>query len=285
MWPFTGGCHYTDQSCTRYQTACGSYPVHGFHREGDLSRRLWKRKRRAYSNIEDLTIVGLSRCLADEARSSSLSKGRSVENLPHPIDTSVFRAVDDRVARELRNLPKDGKIVLIGAMGATSNPRKKYDLLVNVLQSINDADTHLCVFGATSGETDRLAAIPIHFVGGLHDDVSLAILYSAADVVVVPSRSEAFGQTASEAMACGTAVVDFAATRLLGIVDHTINGYLARAYESSDLADGICWVLSEQERGNTLGVAAREKVVESFDHQVVARQHKALYERILSDRS
>ena len=52
-------------------------------------------------------------------------------------------------------------------------------------------------------------------------------------------RQEAFGQTAFERLACGTPVVCFDATGLLDIVEHQINGYLAKPFDTSDLAAGI----------------------------------------------
>jgi len=63
--------------------------------------------------------------------------------------------------------------------------------------------------------------------------------YSAADVLVVPSIQESLGQSASEAMACGTPVVAFSDTGLSDIVDHKVNGYLAKTYFEEDLARGI----------------------------------------------
>lgn len=62
--------------------------------------------------------------------------------------------------------------------------------------------------------------------------------------MIVPSRQEAFGQTASEAMACETPALAFAHTGLLDIIDNKINGYLAEPYDTDDLAHGIEWILN-----------------------------------------
>ena len=80
------------------------------------------------------------------------------------------------------------------------------------------------------------------------DDLSLRLLYSAADVMVVPSIQEAFGQTASEAQACGTPVAAFKIGGLLDVVSHKETGYLADPYDPKSLAYGINWIIEDEER-------------------------------------
>lgn len=114
-----------------------------------------------------------------------------------------------------------------------------------------------------------------------HDDVSLRLLYSAADVMVVPSLQEAFGQTASESMACGRPVVAFAATGLLDLVDHKMSGYLAKPFDTKDLARGIDWIL-QHENPEQLAQAARVKVLREFDSKVVVQKYIQLYKEVLN---
>lgn len=113
----------------------------------------------------------------------------------------------------------------------------------------------------------------------MHDDVTLRVLYSAADVMVVPSLQEAFGQTASEAMACGTPVVAFGATGLLDIADHQENGYLAEPFNVNDLAKGIDWVL-QHSSPQTLANHAVKKIRLCFDYRVVAPEYIELYRSV-----
>jgi glycosyltransferase involved in cell wall biosynthesis len=98
--------------------------------------------------------------------------------------------------------------------------------------------------------------------------------------MVVPSRYEAFGQTASEALACGTPVVAFDVTGLKDIVDRQQNGYLAQPYDSEDLARGIAWVLEDAQRHEKLCRNAREKVEAKFTLAVQAREYQKLYQQI-----
>jgi len=109
----------------------------------------------------------------------------------------------------------------------------------------------------------------------------LSQLYSAADVAVVPSLQEAFGKTLIEAMACATPVVAFASGGPLDIIEHRVDGYLAKPYCPSDLATGLAWCLQETAQGREPGAAARRKVKAEFDIQVIADRYHDLYKRVL----
>jgi glycosyltransferase involved in cell wall biosynthesis len=87
--------------------------------------------------------------------------------------------------------------------------------------------------------------------------------------------------TASEALACGTPVVAFDVTGLKYLVDRQHNGYLAKPYETEDLARRIAWVLEDLDRHQKLCRSARLKVEEKFILEVQARAYKNLYEEIL----
>jgi glycosyltransferase involved in cell wall biosynthesis len=113
------------------------------------------------------------------------------------------------------------------------------------------------------------------------DGTSLVCAYSAADVMVVPSIQESWGQTASESLTCATPVVAFKATGLKDIVDHQQNGYLANPFEIEDLAQGIAWVLEDTERYQKLRHSAREKAEREFALELQARRYLSLYSEIL----
>lgn len=281
MWAFSGGCHY-DDFCGRFSGSCSSCPQLKSHSH-DISHLIWSRKRRSWKGIP-MTIVAPSTWLASEAKRSSLFHDLRVDVIPHGTDLSVFRPIDKPLAREILGLPKEGRLVLFGAMGGTGDVRKGYQYLEPALKRLaampGHEDLSLVIFGASEpAEVPRLG-FPIYYLGRLHDDVSLAVLYSAADVTVTPSMQEAFGMTASESLACGTPVVAFGATGPLDVIDHKINGYLAAPYEMEDLANGISWVL-DKARSKNLAFEARKKCETKFELNAVARQYVTLYEELI----
>lgn len=279
MWAFTGGCHY-DEECGAYKYRCGSCKVLGSTKPNDLSRKIFNKKLKSYVKHENLTVVGLSRWLADCAIKSTLFKKNEVVCVPNPIDTLVYSPLDKNIAREIFRLPIDKKLILFGAMGATSDPRKGYKALCEALVKLKSDNIELVVFGSSKPKVSEEFKFKTHYLGLLHDDVTLRTLYSAADVMVVPSMQEAFGQTASESMSCGTPVVAFSCTGLLDIVEHLKTGYLAKPFDTTDLANGIEWVLSAPNY-NELSSNARNKVMIEFDSQVVAKRYIKLYENVL----
>lgn len=277
-WAFTGGCHIMWE-CERYKHSCGACPRLGSQEEDDLSRKVWLRKQNGFSQLPNMTIVGLSNWLANSASQSSLFHAHQVVCLPNPINTQAFSPFNKTQARALLNLPQDKKLIAFGAMSATSDINKGFKQLTEALSLISQ-DYELVVFGSSEPQFPPNFKQTAHYLGHLHDEISLRVLYSAADVMVVPSIQEAFGQTAAESMACGTPVVAFGATGLLDIVDHQLNGYLAQPFDIQELANGIDWVI-QHKQPEQLSLAAREKVIREFDSKVVSIKYIDLYKKIL----
>ena len=285
MWPFTGGCHYSED-CDRYRQSCGSCPLLSSHKESDLSRWVWQRKATAWRDL-DLTIVSPSEWMADCARDSALLGKRSIEVIPHGLNTRVYKPIDRTVARQALNLPLSKTLILFGAVRATDDPRKGFHLLQPALSKLlrlnQDGEIELVVFGSAESKTFTDLGYPTHALGQLRDDLSLALAYSAADVMVVPSLQESFGQTASEALACGVPVVAFKTTGLIDIIDHQQDGYLAEPFDVDDFARGMAWVLENPDRHQAMSIAARQKVETKFTLELQAQRYQDLFQNRLGE--
>lgn len=284
MWAFTGGCHYA-QNCDRYYQSCGACPNLKSDRETDLSRQVWRRKQKAFKQ-SNLTVVASSKWLGECAKKSSLLQDKEVRVIPLGLDLQQYQAINQQVARQILHLPQDKQLILFGSTtGAGGEYRKGFHLLKPALQILERSETRspfeLLIFGGS--KTSQLPGINIkaHHLGQFHDDVSLSLVYAAADVMIVPSLQEAFGQTASEALACGTPVVAYRATGLQDIVTHQQDGYLAEPFEIEDLARGIAWVLDNPERQRQLSIKARQKAEQEFDWKLQGDRYLALYRDIL----
>lgn len=280
MWAFTGGCHY-DEECRAYQNQCGQCPILRSDKKFDLSRTVWLRKKANFALLTNLRIVGLSKWLADCASSSSLFKNNSVVNIPNPIETQNFAPFDQAAARQLFNLPLDKKLILFGAMGASSDPRKGFNELAYALEILSP-DYELVVFGSREPETSQGFKQKAHYLGNLNDDISLRVIYSAADVMVVPSVQENLSNAIMESLACGTPIVCFAIGGNSDLVEHKQFGYLAKPFDTKDLANGINWIIQHKNK-EQLSLAARKKVLRDFDSTLVAKKYIELYSQMLTN--
>lgn len=287
MWAFTGGCHYSED-CEKYINSCGACPQLNSDKDNDITRRIWRRKKRAYKDV-DLTIVTPSRWLAECAKRSSLFSNLEVQVISYGLNTGIFKPIDKLTAKSILNLPKNKKIILFGAMSATTNRLKGFQYLKEAISKlkkmkvINKHELCLVIFGASHSKDIEKIPFEIRFLGRLYDDFSLALSYSAADVFVGPSLEEAFGQIYTESMSCGTPCVAFDHGGPKDIVDHKINGYLAEYKISKSLAGGIEWILEDENRAFKLGESARKKAVEKYSLEIQARRYLSLYEKLLSE--
>lgn len=283
MWPFTGGCHYSG-GCLKFQTYCHSCPVLGSNRKSDLSNSIWRRKMKAWRNL-DLHIVSPSKWLADLAGSSTVFKDKPIHVIPNSIDTNVFRRLDKTAARQLLGIDQDKKIILFGAASATSDSRKGFHLLRDALNDLKQkqkaGNLLLVVFGASEPKDAPPFDIPTKYLGNLVDDISLITIYSAADLFLLPSLEDNLPNTIMESMACGLPSVAHAVGGVAEMVDHMETGYLSKLNSSEDLSFGISWVLEDQQRWDMLSNNAAQKARKFYTSQVIAEKHLSLYESIL----
>lgn len=216
---------------------------------------------------------------------SKLFEGQEASTIANCLDTEIFKPIEKELARKILNLPINKKIILYGAIGGTKNPNKGYIKLEQAKEYLfkeGQKDLLFLVFGNDYKRVERNDEVETHYLGHLSDDFTLALVYSAADVMVLPSLQDNLPNTAVEAIACGTPVVAFNTGGLPDIVDHNENVYLAEPYSSNDLARGIEWVLADENRNKWLSKQARKKAEEQFDIEKVAKRYIELYKKVVA---
>lgn len=276
-WAFTGGCHYT-RDCEGFKRQCGCCPQLGSSGENDHSRYLIRRKEEVFGKL-DITVVAPSRWLADMARQSSLFAKRRIQVIPNGLDTEIFKPVHKHTARERLGIQSENPVLLFGTQVVT-DPRKGWDLLCAALRGLEGPYT-LLVFGQGNACVENAPHITVCQLGSFADDQSLALIYSAADVYVCPSREDNLPNTVAEALACGTPCAAFAINGLLDMIEHQKNGWLAKPFDSADLAEGIDWLIQYSDQ-DQLRRAARGKAVSEYSLTVMGNRYMALYEDVLN---
>lgn len=279
MWPFTGGCNY-DWECKKFQRTCGYCPLIQSNKEYDISRKNYNKKREIFNSIKNLKIVSPSNWLAGTTKESSLFSGRDIEVIPNTIDVNKYKPIDKSIARSILNLPLNKKIVLYGAVGGMKDLRKGAKYLISALQSLNKSDLTLVTFGANENSAINNSGIDVINMKKLYDDYTLSLVYSAADVTVVPSIQENLSLTIMESLSCGTPVAAFNIGGNSDMIVHLDNGFLATPYEEESLAEGIMWIINYNDY-NKLSLSARHNCMNNYAYGKIASQYISLYKSLL----
>ncbi len=277
MWAMCGTEHYTMDPAPYHVPPDGAGPDW-------FSRWTFARKQAAFARIGSLDIAAPSRWLASEFERSALFAGRRVHVIANGIDTDVFAPVDRRAARAEFGFDPDRKIVLFGSAGGTADPRKGFDLLVTALRQLGSEQAGGASLVAFGGGAVPDIGMPTINLGPIAERARLARLYSAANVMIVPSRMENLSLTVLESLACGTPVIAFDIGGMPDMVIPEKTGWLVAPFETADMARRIGYALAQSEaEASAMRAACRELAVEQFSRKVEAAQMVALFNRILSD--
>ena len=280
MNPFTGGCHY-DRNCGKFTGACGACPELGSREEADLSRRIWKRKSEALKKMPAgrFRIVADSSWLASQAKRSSVFREFSVEAIHYGLDVETFAPRDRAAARSVLGLPPSAKIILFVADHPNIR-RKGFATLVDALTVLSkDREPFLLSMGRDKPEFSK--PFPHLHIGYVVEERYQSVIYSAADIFVIPSLQEALGQTALEAMACGTPVVGSDAGGIPEIVRDGATGLLFPAGDPRSLAAAIEKLLGDEKRLAVMGEECRRVALEGYTLEIQAKRYAKLYEEML----
>jgi glycosyltransferase involved in cell wall biosynthesis len=191
MWSFTGHCAYS-YTCTKWQTGCGKCPDLEIYPsvQRDNTAIEWKLKNWVYSR-SNLTIVAPSRWLVEQAEASMLNHF-PIHHIPYGIDTTIYQPLDKQQCRSVLNIPKNKQVLLFGAANL-ADTRKGGDLLhqalVNLPQNIKD-NTIILTLGGSGEALEKAIGIPTLSFGYVTSDHLKAIIFSAADLFIFPTRAD-----------------------------------------------------------------------------------------------
>lgn len=280
MWAFCGGEHYTpDFPEARFRKGYLKENRPKGERGPDLNRKTWEKKRQHWMN-QQFNIVCPSTWMAACVRESVLFERSAVHVIPYPLDMdSVWKPVARNAARRRLGIDLATNVVLFGAIGGLQDHIKGGDLLRQGIEKIaSRIDISLMIYGQSEPSGEYKWPCPVHWLGEVDDDRILATAYSAADVMVVPSRQDNLPNTAIEAQGCGTPVVAFKIGGLTDIVTHLKTGWLAKPFDTEDLAEGILWILEDKNRWNELSETSRSSAYAKYDPQIIAHKYAGVYE-------
>jgi glycosyltransferase involved in cell wall biosynthesis len=281
MWTFTGGCHYAGD-CNHFLNDCGNCKFLRNPDDNDISKKGWFGKEEIYQQNKNIVFIACSEWLADVAKNSSLLKGFRVEVIPNPIKTEIYTPLDKALLRKKWEIDLDAKIILFGA--ANINDKRKgliylLEALTFLKKSDGNSKIQVLLFGKNKTLDISQLPFPAKSFSIVNDEQKLVEIYNLADVFVLPSLEDNLPNMVMEALSCAIPVVAFDQGGIPEMLDHQQNGYIAKYKSAEDLANGIHWVLSQE--NENLSNNAREKVLNSYSEDIVAEKYLAVYKSLI----
>lgn len=222
-WSFTGHCpHFTIAKCDKWKTGCHHCPQPEVYPKMylDASKKMYAKKKRWFTGVDDMTLVAPSAWLADLVKQSFL-KDYPTKVINNGIDLSVFRPTESNF-REKYGLT-DQKIILGVSFGWGS--QKGLDVFVELASRL--PDDYKIVLVGTSEATDAKLPDNILSIHSTENQAELAELYTAADLFVNPTREDTYPTVNMESLACGTPVLTFKTGGSPEIADDTCGAVVA----------------------------------------------------------
>ncbi len=194
-----------------------------------------------------------------------------IEIISPGVEHAFFAPGDRSGARAALGLdPHRPLLLFVGRL----QPLKAPDLAIRALHSLDargHTEAELVIVGGASGSAGDVHDAETRALVdelGLHDRVRfvppqphhmLSSWYRAADVSLVPSRSESFGLVALEAAACGVPVVASSVGGLVSLIDDGRTGLLVDGRDPDAYAAAIGKILDDPQLADDMGRAAVER--------------------------
>ena len=208
-WPFTGHCaHYTSVHCDKWIDGCYHCPALNHYPptyNGSATERNYEKKKELFTSLkpEQMVIITPSKWLKSQVEESFLKK-YEVRVIPNGIDPEIFKPRES----DIRQNYQIGDRFLILAVAGVWYPEKGTEDLIRISKVIH-RDSVLFVVGADGRFARQLNKDNTITVKRTENAEELAELYSAADVLVNPTREDTFPTVNIEAQACGCPIVTY----------------------------------------------------------------------------
>jgi glycosyltransferase involved in cell wall biosynthesis len=282
MWAMTAGCHYT-YGCDKYLTQCSRCPQLNSHFKYDIAYLNFYLKKFLLRNLK-IHVVCCSNWLANCFKKSHLFKNAHIEVIPNPIDLNIFSPKNKLAARDILDLPRDKKIILLSALSAATDSRKGIQFLSPMFKLLEEHyspnDLLILVAGSSHDHGSLQTNFEKKFLGQLNDDVTLSMIYSAADISIAPSTQENLSNSVMESISCGTPVLAFNIGGMSDLIIPSKTGELAVPFNVDDLSERAREMLEKPEGFYRDGCI--EHVKQNYSPDIVVTKYIELYKKISS---
>ncbi|MCK5580778.1 MAG: glycosyltransferase family 4 protein [Candidatus Omnitrophica bacterium] len=221
-----------------------------------------------------------------------LTKGieeKKISVVGNAIDPSMFLKAEGQSFREKHQLNKSPTITFLARKTKGKGVLTLMDAMKIVWQQMGDVQ--LILAGekrpdCASAIEDRLLAMNENDRKKVFDidefpTEERAEIYAAGDVFVMPSDVDSFGIVYLEAWACGKPVIACKNTAPASYIEDGVDGLLVEYGNTNELAEAILSILKDKEKGSQLGKNGRDKVLENYTWDIIAKKMRCEYREFL----
>lgn len=273
-WFYTGGCfHYTNAGCLKWLDRCGRCPKKRQDTPAyffDLSQKILSDRKMYFERVENLSVVGVSDWITEEAGKTFFSKAKRV-TIKNGIDCDFFKQTESQF-RKRYNI--ENKFVVLGMGNKWCNPLNADAIEFFKMQY--DSDVVLVIAGCSEIKKANWDG-NILYLPYTQNQKDLRDIYSMADVFVNCTREESLSLVNIEAQACGTPVITYANTG----VKETVDGKSGFLVKTGDYKTLFCMVDHVRQNGKKIySAACRKYVTENFDKDCNYLKYIKLYKKL-----
>lgn len=273
-YPFTSGCSYP-WDCEQFKFVCKKCPQLNPNVSHKLVKRSFFRKSEAYRGKRIIAVAN-SEWTREQIQSSAMFHEIStVEKIYWGVDLQVFKPRNVLFSRSILGIPEDHLVIAFGA-DKLANNRKGYQYVSESIKCLQEKNikVYCLIFGRDTGIQQF---IPGKSFGEVNSPELLSLIYSAADIFIMPSIHEALGLTAIESMACGTPVIAFNVGGIKETIIHGETGYLLDKIASDEIVESIISLNKDKSKLLSMSQASRLHAIKNFNWDFTVARYEKLY--------
>ena len=267
-WVFTGGCHFLSE-CNNYQFGCGKCPQLKSSKENDLSRYIFKIKKKNISKVKKIKFVAISNFMKQKAIKSPLIKNE-VDVIPNIVNFKDFQSYDKIISRKKLGLDTKSKTILF--QNNSGEEWKGTNTIDEIKKNLSN-DFQLISFGNGEGYKN------IKNFGYINNYKDLSLIYSSTDIFVFLSEQEPFGKVLFEAAWCGAKVACF---KNGGTFEYYNNEDWWTVFESSDPKKMANQISSALKTDHCKLHEVHRQLALKLDDKLVVDAYQKIYNKLLN---
>lgn len=284
-WALSGHCAFSFD-CDRWKTGCGACPDLTIDpplvRDGTAYN--WLRKKGIYARSR-FYLATPSRWLMGKVMNSMLTPG-IIESrvIYHGVDLTIYKPEDVSHVRRQLAIPGEATVILFSANGIRKNSAKDYLAMRKAIALVAARSPHKHHLFFAVGEDaplEKIGQAEIRFIPFQRNPRDVARYCQAADLYIHAAKSEVWGRSITEALACGTPVVATAVGGIPEQIKDGETGFLVPKGDAEAMADKMLAIIGDKSLRQRMGERASEDVRKRFNLERHADDYLHWYGEII----